>query len=270
MVVSNLIPIGSNPTTRFCLYGDESRFQSSLVYAFAVFYREHLDSAYAVLADVRREFRIPSTTPIHCRVFYNSDARRKHGVGHLDQVAVDGLVTDLVERMLAVPAACRFAWTALPVRDPLVDSSDPTWVLPNEPKGVMGLLMQACFAVAPDGSEGPSASESEIFISADPTKIRFLGDRKYQAHRGYRGFSDVDSQSGQVFDIQPHVVPADRWDEQPLLQVADVFAYICSHANPSHNRGDFFTRLLRGMYWSRATLVLKDSTEPETTSHVDV
>ena len=265
--MSNVISIGRNPDARFCVYGDESRFRTVLVFAFAVFHRQNLEHAHSILTAIRREYRIPPTTPIHCRVLYNSDARKKHGVDHLDQPTVDALIAALVGQLKDVPVACRFAWTALPDRDPLVNSTDPSWILPSEPKGVIGLLMQACFAVAADGGEGPAASESEVFVSADPTKIRFLGDKRYQAHRGYGGFSDVDSPPGQVFDIRPHIVTANRWKEQPLLQVADVLAYICSHADPLLNRDDFFTRLLKGMYWSRATLVLKDHTEPETTPH---
>lgn len=267
--MSNVIPVGANPKSQFCLYGDESRFRDVLVFAFAVFHRQDLERARGILAAIRNEYRVPPRIPIHCRVLFNSEARKKHGIDHLDQPAVNALVTDLVRHTTDVPAACRFAWTAFPDRDPLVDSSDPSWVLPSEPKGVIGLLMQACFAVAADGREGPPATESEIFVSADPTKIRFLGDRRYQAHRGYRGFSDVDSPVGHVFDVTPHVVPADRWAEQPLLQLADVFAYICSHADPSLNGDDFFTRLLKGMRWSRATLVLKDQAEPETITHAE-
>jgi hypothetical protein len=261
--MSNVIPIGRNSESQFCVYGDESRFRDTLVFATAIFFRRDLDRAKQVLEQLRQHYRIPPTLPIHCRVLYNPDARRKCGVDHLDEAAVNELIATLVARMKSVPAACRFAWTLLPNRHPLVDSTDPSWVLPNEPKGVLGVLMQACFAVPADGSQGPSASESEIFVSADRTKIRFFGNKRYQAHRGYSGFSDVDAPTGQVFHIEPHVIPDDRWPDHPLLQVADVFAYICSHADPELHGKEFFTQLLKTMYWSRATLVLEDETTPE-------
>jgi hypothetical protein len=261
--MSNVIPIGRNSEARFCVYGDESRFRDQLVFTTAIFYRRDLHRAKQVLEQLRQQYCIPPTLPIHCRVLYNPDARRKYGVGHLDEAAINELIATLVSRMKSVPVACRFASTLLPNRYPLVDSADPSWVLPNEPKGVLGILMQACFAVSADGSEGPSASECEIFVSADRTKIRFLGTKRYQAHRGYSGFSDVDAPTGQVFHIEPHVISDDKWPEQPLLQVADVFAYICSHADPELQGEGFFTQLLKSMYWSRAALVLVAETMPE-------
>lgn len=261
--MSNVIPIGQNSEPRFCVYGDESQFRDILVFAYAIFHRRDVQNATKVLEELRQHYRIPSKAPIHCRVLHNAKARRKYHLDHLDDGDVSALIAAVVDQMKSIPAACRFAWTRLPNRDPLVDSVDPSWVLPNEPKGVLGILMQTCFAVPADGSQGPSATECDIFVSADRTKIRFLGQKRYQAHRGYSGFSDVEAPQGQVFHIEPHVIPDDRWRDQPLLQVADVFAYTSSHADPELQREDFFTKLLKTMYWSRATLVLETETIPE-------
>lgn len=262
--MDNVIPVGSNTNSRFCAYGDESRHKDILVYAYAGFDRENIGHAEKVVDMLRKEYKFPKRLPIHCRVLYNAEARRKCGLSHLNFEKVNKLIGQLINQMNEIPVVCRFAWTALTDKQPLVDSSDPEWRLPNEPKGIIGILMQGCFAVPADGSQGLPANETEIFVSADSTKIQFMGKKRYQAHRGYRGFSDIGAPTGEIFGIQPRVIPNDRWMEHPLLQVGDVFAYICSHIDQTMVRDDFYTNLLKSItYWSRATLILQPSIEPE-------
>ena len=257
-LMSNTISIGKSSDAEFCAYGDEAQFQESLVFAFAVVRRSLRQRAIDVLNRIRSEFWIPWDTPLHCRILFNEHARRKHGMGYLSQTRVHALLDRLVQETRNVPVVCRFATTVLPKRNPLVNSTAPFFVLPNEPKGVLGLLMQCCFA-----NKQPNAEQCEIFVSADPTKIRFMGKNKYQAHRGYRGFSDIGAPAGMVFEIEPHIVSSSGWKDEPLVQLADVFCYICSHADGSLVKNDMFTQLLKQMHFSRGQMMLQENAIPQ-------
>jgi hypothetical protein len=252
--MTNVIVVGTDPTAPFCAYGDESQYGDVLTYALAIFRREQVPKAEQVLEFLRERYVFPPQVPIHCKILFSGDQRRKHGLDHLDPGQVNDLVSKLVYHLNKLPALCRFGRTLLPDREILVPPDDDFPALPSEPKGVMGLLANSCFAVPRDGSHGPTPDQIEIFVSEDKTMIRFMRERRHQAHRGYSGFSDIGSPDGRVFRVEPRIVPGDQWQKHPLLQVADVFGYICSHADPPMERNDFFTKLLRSMPWSRGHL----------------
>lgn len=121
-----------------------------------------------------------------------------------------------------------------------------------DPKGVLGMLMQACFAVPPDGSQGPPPSHCKIFVSEDSTKVEFIGPKRSRADGMYSGFSDIGAPESHVFHLQPTVVNANN---EPMLQLADIAAYVCSHAAEEPAENSFFREQHgRFRYWSRATL----------------
>jgi hypothetical protein len=142
------------------VYGYESRFRNILVFAFAISHRQDLSGAEAVLSAIREEHRIPATRPIHCRVLYNADACKKSGFDPIDQSMADGLVSAVVHRMRDIPAACKFAWTDLPERNPLVDSSDTALGAAERTEGYSGPVGASLLCGGP-GWAGRAASESE-------------------------------------------------------------------------------------------------------------
>lgn len=129
-----------------------------------------------------------------------------------------------------------------------------------DPKGLLGMLMQACFAVPPDGSQGPSASDCKIVVSEDSTMVEFIGTKRRRADGMYSGFSDIGAPSGRVFQLQPSSVPA---ASQPVLQLADIAAYICSHSMDDSPENAFFREQRdRFRYWSRGVFAANPALQP--------
>ena len=90
--------------------------------------------------------------------------------------------------------------------------------------------------------------------------VKFIGPKRSRADRMYSGFSDIGAPGGSVFQLQPTVVKS---CSHPLLQLADIAAYICSHSLDDSNENAFF-REQRGRfkYWSRAVFVANPALQP--------
>lgn len=99
----------------------------------------------------------------------------------------------------------------------------------------------------------------QIFVSEDSTKVEFIGPKRRRADGMYSGFSDIGAQEGYVFQLQPTVVNANI---EPMLQLADIAAYVCSHASDESAENSFF-REQRGRfrYWSQAVFAANPTVE---------
>jgi hypothetical protein len=53
----------------------------------------------------------------------------------------------------------------------------------------------------------------------------------------YSGYSDIGAPQGAVFQLQPTLLESDA---APLLQLADIAAYMCSHSVDISSKGNFF------------------------------
>jgi hypothetical protein len=235
--------VGNDSAAPYCCFGDDSACGNTLVYAFANFYRRRVSAAEKRLRYVKKRFRIPEGTTIHCRQMFNGMAREKAGLGHLNQLSVQSLVAHLITEMNELSFMVRFSYCDFAEAEAAftneTNTDAPIKVYP-EKKGILAMLMQACFAVEADG-KAPLPHDSEIFAAADSTKIRFAGDQRRQAHNLYSGFGDLGDPSN-LYRLEPRIVEA---HEQPLSQVADVVAYVCSHAVASGTQHSFFTQQLQ-------------------------
>ena len=120
--------------------------------------------------------------------------------------------------------------------------------------------MQSCFAVAPDGSQGPPASQCQIIVSEDRTKIRFMGEGRSRADRWYSGYSDIGAPERSVFQLNPIRATVQN---NPMLQIADVFSYVITHALSKYCKDEFFkVQLGRVRYWSRSIFKPSSSLQP--------
>ena len=100
------------------------------------------------------------------------------------------------------------------------DSSGVFPDAPNDPKAYFGLLALQALA--------PFAHDVEAFVSRDRTKIRFLGRKRYQAHKGITGFISDPTVPKGLMNFSPRVV---EWEDEPLLQLADAAAYVVAHTD---------------------------------------
>jgi Protein of unknown function (DUF3800) len=254
--------VGSSPEANYLAFGDDSQSGDTLVYAFVIARRTRIRAVEARITALKDRFKIPKHTTLHCRILFSGHQRQKAGLGHLTPEDVQSIVARSITIMNQSSVLVRY-----PIAD-LVEFGDSlsneiemqhesdgsTIKLPVQldPKGILGMLMQSCFAVPLDGSHGPSASDCRIFVSEDSTKVEFIGERRRRADALYSGYSDVGAPPGNVFQLQPSVVKA---DSEPILQLADIAAYVCSHAHDATAEGRFFgEQLSRFRYWSRSVL----------------
>lgn len=254
------ISVGADTKAEYLAFGDDSQFGDTLAFAFVVLKRSRLTYAEDRLRGLKQLYRIPNDVRLHCRVLFNENARNKAGLTHLTHDDARAIVRRAVRLINRVPMMLRYSHdslsrfaNALGSQIELThetDGSKTTLPVTPDPKGVLGILMQTCLIVSPDGSQGPTASQCEIFVAEDPTKVGFIGPRRRRADRMYSGFSDVGAPSGGVFQLQPTALKA---GDAPMLQLADIAAYMCSHAIGASVEQNFFREQL-GMvtHWTRA------------------
>jgi hypothetical protein len=85
--------------------------------------------------------------------------------------------------------------------------------------------------------------------------VEFIGEQRRRADSLYSGFSDIGAPAGNVFQLQPTVV---KTGSEAILQLADVAAYVCSHAFNNSAEGHFFRdQRERFRYWSSSEIVAK-------------
>lgn len=270
MGTASTIPVGASDKASYLAFGDDSQVRDTLVYAFALVRRTRLGAVEARIAALKERFKIPNEIVLHCRVLFSGQQRQKAGLSHLTPQDVRSIVARAITIMnhgsvlvrYSVGDLSKFGSTIGSELEMQHESDGSTTKLPVklDPKGLLGMLMQACFAVSPDGSQGPPASECKVFVSEDSTMVEFIGAKRRRADGMYSGFSDIGAPSGQVFQLQPTIVSA---ASQPLLQLADIAAYVCSHSVDDSPENAFFREQRdRFRYWSRAVFAANPALQP--------
>ncbi|MCT7313812.1 hypothetical protein N5J06_22810 [Ralstonia sp. CHL-2022] len=238
----------------YVAFGDDSLHQDFAAFAFVLVPRTRLNSARRKLDQIKRRFNIPTSTVLHCRTLFNGRQREKMGLSHLAPGDVRAIVAQAITAINEVHGRVHYAvqnFTAFVKQlgsDLHFHSNDGTAsvTLPVsvDPKGLLGMLAIACFPLVNFHVNGPSAAQCEIFVSEDRTKISFLGERRTRADSLYAGFLDTGSA---LMQLNAHVVAADA---DPLLQLADIAAYVCSHAAVLGSEDGFWReQLARVIHW---------------------
>jgi hypothetical protein len=255
---ANILPAGGDASADYLAFGDDSQFGDTLVYAFVIVHRDRAPQVRTRLSELKQRFRISASENLHCRVLFSGHQRKKAGLGHLSPQDVRSLIAEAVTIINEGPVLIRFAVGGLPEFERALgnqiemkhesDGSRTRLPVKLDPKGLLSILLQMCFAVAPDGSNGPTASECKIFASEEKTRVEFIGSKRRRADAMYSGFNDIGAPAGNVFQLIPTVVgPA----SEPLLQLADIAAYICSHSTDESDENSFFReQRTRFLYWS--------------------
>jgi hypothetical protein len=121
----------------------------------------------------------------------------------------------------------------------------PTYAVPvgDDPKGLFGMLMSACTLDDPIDPRVPKSTESEIFVSEEASQVRFLGQNR-RADSLLSHFSEIGTPRGTLHQLTPNIAAANA---HPLLEVADVAAYLCAHAHDPEIKFDFFPNQLHRM-----------------------
>ena len=255
---NNIIQACDGTNLPYCAYGDESKYKDLVVYAFVVFPREKVKEAEGHLNFYRKQYNFPPDEPIHCSVLLHESSRAKKGLSHLSHNDVRDLIRKILFRMKKLNAFCRFAYFKHNNEQKYLveefqwnssngeETQDKCPPLKNDPKLIQMFLRNICLTPAPNI---PPGHLWECFISEEKTLIEGIGGKKHRAHSG-NFFSDIHAPESSVFQFAPNVLK-----DHPLLQVADICAYMCSHASVDMSGNDFFTKELSLFPYSRAILL---------------
>lgn len=223
--MNKTIDIRNDPSAQYVAFGDDSKFGDILVFAFFVIARKDIDRMNKRIAKIKRKFGVPEVTILHCRELFHPHPREKAGLGHLSSERARSIVGHIIHELNVLD--CRVSYAFL-------RSRPGEMVLPGvggipvhyDDKGMLSMLAQACYS-RPGGALDPRTGACEIFVAEDRTKIQFLGAEFGRADKWTAGFSDVGAEPGTVFRITPRPIPVAG---HPMMQIADVLAYTCSHA----------------------------------------
>ncbi len=243
-----VIPIGKNNNATYCGYGDDSARGETLVFAMALMERSKVNMAKNILNEIKDKYKIPHTIPLHCRVLFSGDQRRKQGLAHLDVDDVYSCFHDVLNKMKLLRVLCRFSYATRPAIPTLTEKDEafPLTIL-NRDKMIQGILAQACIHMGPGY---PSPENLECWFSEDTTLTEVaLEVPRQQAQKGYQGFSEIGTPSGSHNRFEPHVV---RWADEPMLQLADIYAYLAANAMEEKraNAPGYFYNSLHSIYWA--------------------
>lgn len=231
---------GKNNVAPFCAFGDDSAYKNILVYAYAIFHRRNVYKAKKIITKVKKKYMIPKKIPIHCRIMFSGDQRRKKGLGHISIVRVKQLVSQIIDEMNDVPCLLSYAYCEVPETGKIfldvIDKEEKK--VHDEPKGILSLLSGSCFTPRKDVVQALGIEQCEIFASEDKTKIRFLGKDRRRADRYLSAMAFEDKKNQTKKHLRPHV------KDHFLQQVADVYAYVCSHALSKNCEDAFFKEQL--------------------------
>lgn len=256
---SNYHLVGRDKEAPYVAFGDDSRYGKFAAFAFVLIPRTRLGSARRKLDRIKRRFGITPSVVLHCRTLFSGQQREKMGLGHLTRDDARAIVAQSITLLNEVSGRLHFAAQDFTIFSQMVgkelqmnsvDGSPPiTFPVFEEPKGLLGMLAVMCFPLDPSGALGPSAAQCEIYASEDKTKISFIGEGRTRADSLYSGFLDTGDVTA-LMRLNAHLVAADA---DPLLQLADIAAYMCSHA-ASSDEEDLFWREQRArvVHWYKA------------------
>ena len=249
----NRIQVGQNPGSQYCGYGDDSVHRSSLVFAFTILSRETIVGAEAKLMDIKGKFRIPHEYWIHCRELFSGDQRKRGGLAHFSPGNVKDLISSIVYEMGKLGAVCHVGFAKRPEGELLIKESEHFPQLVNADKVILGILANTCFSRQPNAYIPIDMKDVEFWVDKDKTMVEWFGKHS-RSDKLTAGLSVVNAPEGKSFYFLPHIV---EHRQVPLLQVADVFAFIGSHAVEEDRAGTpgWFSKRLQEVKYSYSEFV---------------
>ncbi|MCW8409781.1 hypothetical protein OQJ13_12455 [Legionella sp. PATHC035] len=246
----------------YLAFGDDSQFNDTLAFAFVIIRSDKIEYVQNKVKRLKKLYNIPESTPLHSRVLFSGHARDKAGLSHLTPYMIKNIITKIVDLINRTPMYLRYAFCNLSEHvsffeqmESRIELSDKDKQLKKEiplnpdPKGLLGCLAHLSLATPPKDDRVPSYEKCQIIISEDRTKVKFLGEHGRQAHKWSEGFSDIGSDGNTVFKMQPVV---QKFKENLMLELADIMAYVCSHAIGTHGNPFFLSQLNRVKNWTSA------------------
>jgi len=150
---------------------------------------------------IKDGFKIPRSTPLHCRVLFGFHQRDKAGLGHLTREDAQSAVIRCLLLLNNYGMHVKFAHARLSefsakLGDTLTLSDQQQrnpieLAVHHDPKGLISLLSRTSMIIPWADRKLPRFNAVEIVASADKTQAKLFGNGSRQAHNLLQGFSDI-------------------------------------------------------------------------------
>ncbi len=218
--MNNILEIRNSEDKEFLAFGDESAYKKILAYTHVAFPKSNIEVVVSRLEQLKFSLKINKDKMIHMNELN----------AQLKEAVVLGCVSILNEfgnlSFSIAPAYSDFS--------DIGDDEDMKFHVND--KSIIILLMQASLS-------NFSLLKTNFYIEKDETKIPFLGKKRRKVYNGAPFFSDIGAPKGMVFRIYPQIVTKNF---HPLMQIADVMAYVCSHND--QGGGNFYSKSLESVH----------------------
>jgi|GEM_PF-2192849 len=251
------IRLGQTGVAPFVAYGDESQHFDVLTYAYVIARRDTLPSLEEGVLILKEKYGIPREKELHCRFLCSPTGRKKGGFDFLTREIVEDLLYDAFDLMAREQVAIRFAITDYRKHgneygDNIVltdgagqQTAHKVHRLASggiDPKAILGNLSSHLWAISLTGASSPTPKECDIYVSAEHSLVRFIGDKARKAHEHYSAFIGINAPPGHIFRIEPKVT---TYAESFMVQLADIAAFTCSHSGTTLPASAYYRGLLR-------------------------
>ncbi len=77
---------GQNSNSPFVAYGDDSAYEEILIYGFVICKRNQTSKLEKEIINIKDEFRIPDTIPIHMKSLLSGQYREKNNIPNFERI----------------------------------------------------------------------------------------------------------------------------------------------------------------------------------------
>ncbi|MGG1944702.1 hypothetical protein AB1286_07825 [Trinickia sp. NRRL B-1857] len=175
MASPKLTPVGRDGNSAYVAYGDDCQFGDICGFAFLVVKRTRIKRVLRELDAIKERYGFPTGAPIHCRILFSGDQRKKAGLAHLTKALAEEIITRCIfllndAGVCVVFSHCRLSefTSAMGTQISLWDQEKADRVDLNvhaDPKGLIGFLSQLCLMVPAHERRFARPHEWEIVVS---------------------------------------------------------------------------------------------------------
>lgn len=219
-------------------YADESITAEVVVCAAALFPVAEVVAAEAALASLKTGLGLPPTTSLHCRVIFNSNARRGKPWEAIAPKAINLAIERLCRDLASIGLR---PITFVAPRSPIFMPGPPGAESEGTSLDEKGQAAMGFQAISFHLAQLHGFGTVKLWIDPDKTKIQWLNG-KTQANLTRSGFMDL----GPGIE-PPKSEPLIEDDPKPpLLEIADLYAYVSARAHSA--KGGWKDRWFQEVY----------------------
>lgn len=221
--------LGRNSSAPYCAYGDDSKYEDILLYAFLIIDRTCLSHLENEFQKIKSNFNIPDDIEIHIKKFLNEHQRKKL---NLEDLNVSEFIDSIIEVINNGKCAVIFNFTQIPEdRDIIPENLEISGEkIHGDHKSLIHMLGASCFLpFLQVDKKYLTLKDMEVFISQDATKVKTIGNSRRQAQylSEMRIPTTKPIQKGSYARLKPHYILT---RDNIFCQIADVIAYVLSHS----------------------------------------